>query len=379
MVLTAVAGCAQHVDDSPALEGESRGMAAALVEDRLARTAPADAITVRYNNVLKLWVFACDAEHNLRRRVKTISQGTWGSWTTVASGCQGAPAAVKWASSAATEQVFVYFRGTDGNLYEVAYDSDGSSDIADMSSYTGFGGIRTDPVLVNVEPNKIALAVTNLSLQLHTLDYYWGGWHVHPVLKLDGTTPIETIRPVVGHFSNAEAGADSYLAAWATTSGYVAKRGPAYNANYVQTKATFGSLAQPAFSARSVSGTRTLHVFRVFDPAASAKVGRLESAVVTGTGTALSWVDVRYCTGVNTGPAFRPSGGGLGYIGTDLRIVDTRHGGECLGNFGNADSAPRMFDEDGLPGHLYESTSGSLIYGTIDGYSYKDLGLDVRE
>jgi hypothetical protein len=107
---------------------------------------PAAAIVARVvNGQTELWVFACGADHRMRRRVQRAN-GTWGSWIVVASSfrCFSAPSIGKWIGGTPSETIGVYYRGTNttdgpGNrLIEAWYASDGSASATDLSAHTGF-------------------------------------------------------------------------------------------------------------------------------------------------------------------------------------------------------------------------------------------------
>jgi hypothetical protein len=383
LTIIAIASCgSDREEDAPTLEGTTEHAVFAQYQ----RAPRADAVTTRVNNVLKVWVFACDASNNLRRRVKTISSGTWGSWTSPAVGvqCTGAPAVVKWGdSNATTEQVIVYFRSTANKLYELHYSSSGALTLINLSSSTGFGDISTDPVVVNQEQaaNKIAVAVSNSAQRLHTLDYYNGAYHVHPVIDT-GTTAVLTPNPVVGYFSSGiHAGNKTWIAGHnGVSEGFIARRGAAYNANYVKLQLPYTTHAKPGLAPVDSFGVG-LHLFRLLGTGPLEASGKLQAANLAGPPETLTWTDVpNDCGSVSSSPAFMPlDWNGFIRRGTALAYVDTQGWSGCSGVGGSMDSAPRMFWEDGSHGALFENPSGNLVYFSwADFTEPADLGLDVR-
>jgi hypothetical protein len=154
---------------------------------------PAAAIVARVvNGQTELWVFACGADHRMRRRVQRAN-GTWGSWIVVASSfrCFSAPSIGKWIGGTPSETIGVYYRGTNttdgpGNrLIEAWYASDGSASATDLSAHTGFVIAGTPAVVDAVDrtgmSQRMAVAVKHPNGEVSTFDLYQGAWHVRPV------------------------------------------------------------------------------------------------------------------------------------------------------------------------------------------------------
>ena len=159
---------------------------------------PAGAVVPRnVNGDLQLWVFACGADHVMRRRVG--HQGwpiVWDRWLTVANSfpCATAPSIGRWRHGSTTDlpdqapwgtdTLGVYSRSPTNRLIEAWYASDGSTSASDITNHVKFGDIAGNPSVVDAVDNegaseRIAVAVKRASDgEVFTFDFYQGSWHV---------------------------------------------------------------------------------------------------------------------------------------------------------------------------------------------------------
>ena len=165
---------------------------------------PAAAAVARVvNGNTELWVFACGADHRMRRRVQGPT-GSWTSWFIVANSfpCYSAPTIGKWIGGA-TETLGVYYRGgnvnlspdTQDRLIEAWYDSSGTNSATDLSNRADFGTIKGTPAVVDAVDvpgmsQRIAVAVKRANDEVATFDYYQGSWHAQAATLSDGTTAL---------------------------------------------------------------------------------------------------------------------------------------------------------------------------------------------
>jgi hypothetical protein len=153
----------------------------------------------------QLWVFACDSNNMMRRRVKynnyrDPSTSEWTSWFTVGNGrtCASPPTLGKWEWNGYVpggfEAMGAYWRDLNNHLMEAWYNEDGTSMVTDLSDYLGFGPIQGTPAVANISntdsaAKRISVAVIKAGAagELYTLDFYSGSWHVKPILLSNGT------------------------------------------------------------------------------------------------------------------------------------------------------------------------------------------------
>jgi hypothetical protein len=150
----------------------------------------------------QIWVFACDTNNKMRRRVGTEHGVFSGSWITVASSqsCASPPSVARWGPLLDEPDhhdiLLVYWRDLNNNLIEVMYKEDGTTSTTNLSEHTGFGPIAGSPVVAAsisalgaYRRVSIAVVKAGASRELYTLDYYQGAWQPpKPVLMDTGAT-----------------------------------------------------------------------------------------------------------------------------------------------------------------------------------------------
>src|SRR5204863_8240919 len=101
------------------------------------------AITRTVNGSTQLWVFACGADHVMRRKVLLTPDSEFRGWITVAGSfpCYSPPTLAKWKGTAPQEVINLFYRGsTSGNrLIHARYQDDGTSFAKDLSAEISLG------------------------------------------------------------------------------------------------------------------------------------------------------------------------------------------------------------------------------------------------
>jgi hypothetical protein len=139
------------------------------------------------HNFRQLWVFVCDNNHVLKRRVKQTRTSEWGAWTAVSSTpCSGPPTVAGFFRSAPQDAVELFYRSTSGNLIEIYYDSSGVTQEVDVSAETGLGSIAGNPVICDTDAtSRFSVAFRDTSNRLKTLTWA-NGWAIHPATNAAG-------------------------------------------------------------------------------------------------------------------------------------------------------------------------------------------------
>jgi hypothetical protein len=210
LAVTTLCGCSdagvRELDSTEATElvdGSLGESTQALNESAVDRQQVA-AIVRMTPNEDQLWVFACDSNNSMRRRVKhnhyrDPSTSQWSSWFTVGNGrsCASPPTLGKWEWNGYVpggyEAMGAYWRDLNNHLLEAWYNEDGTSMVTDLSDYLGFGPIQGTPAVADISNTdsagkRISVAVVKAGAagELYTLDFYSGSWHVKPVLLSNG-------------------------------------------------------------------------------------------------------------------------------------------------------------------------------------------------
>jgi hypothetical protein len=154
----------------------------------------------------QLWVFACDQNHHLKRRVKFSPVDPWADWENLNNGCQDGLTVGDW-HRPDVEQVFLYMRGTDNHLWQLWYNlthSGTSSGWTNMSSATGIGTISGAPTLLSYfatyETNPTMYINLGVTTDLHNLlvlssdGYSW--WYDHVYRSPGSSKTVATTNPI---------------------------------------------------------------------------------------------------------------------------------------------------------------------------------------
>jgi hypothetical protein len=206
-LLTAACGGEPEGIESNEGGDEALGQVSQAVNQTAFDTQVAATISRRNGSPWEYWVFACDANFKMRRRVSD-DNGTWLShWIGVAGGydCATPPSVGKFAGTGPKEALGAYWRDLSNHLIEAWYKPDGTSMVTDLSDYLEIGPIAGTPVVADAinqtgATERISVAVRTAGLnQLHTLDFYWGEWHTAPILMSNGAiaTAIGNTMPVL--------------------------------------------------------------------------------------------------------------------------------------------------------------------------------------
>lgn len=246
--LVVVAGAAGALACSGPLdgEGEPRGdepvtQTAEPVLEAMSMQPVATALEVVDElGISRLWVFACDTNHQLKRKVRALPGGSFGSWVTLDSECQDGLSIGNWANTD-TKQVFLYLRDIHDQLWQVWFARSGSNTFGppawtNVSEVSGIGPITGAPRVINAWSKSsgeasITVAATADSRNLYVLRHDGVTWTYQPVYRAaTGTSTIATRNPfrTVSHAWGEEYGsflfgrgftASDDATAWRATSG----------------------------------------------------------------------------------------------------------------------------------------------------------------
>jgi hypothetical protein len=197
----AATGDEQAADSTPAENVASQSQALDAMEDRPPAAAVVRAAIDGNSTGKELWVFACNSSFQLMVNIQhshgTVA-GPWTGWTRVAKtkSCAGTPAVAYFENDGdgVGDDVAVYWKDWNSELYEARFLAAGGSSVTNLSTTLGLGRILSQPVVANlgndtgaVDAVSIVVIKRDAADELWTVDYAGGAWTLYPMLRADGS------------------------------------------------------------------------------------------------------------------------------------------------------------------------------------------------